>query len=78
MLPLEIKSGKTYTRHNALDNVLKDERYAIPQALVLLIHQLYHGLYLCGLFLADSIDGAFDQLRGLPGSLGGLFRQILE
>ena len=31
---LEIKSGKTYTRHNALDNVLKDERYAIPQALV--------------------------------------------
>ena len=34
MLPLEIKSGKTYTRHNALDNVLKDERYAIPQALV--------------------------------------------
>ena len=34
VLPLEIKSGKAYTRHNALDNVLKDERYAIPQALV--------------------------------------------
>ena len=34
VLPLEIKSGKAYTRHNALDNVLKDERYAIPQAFV--------------------------------------------
>lgn len=34
VLPLEIKSGKAYTRHNALDNVLKDERYAVPQALV--------------------------------------------
>lgn len=34
VLPLEIKSGKSYTRHNGLDNVLRDERYAIPQALV--------------------------------------------
>lgn len=34
VLPLEIKSGKAYTRHNALDNVLKEERYAIPQAFV--------------------------------------------
>lgn len=34
VLPLEIKSGKAYTRHNALDNVLKEEKYAIPQAFV--------------------------------------------
>lgn len=34
VLPLEIKSGKAYTRHNALDSVLGDEKYAIPQAMV--------------------------------------------
>lgn len=28
------KVWKAYTRHNALDNVLKEEKYAIPQAFV--------------------------------------------
>lgn len=35
VIPLEIKSGKTYERHNALKNVLKNEEYHIQQALVL-------------------------------------------
>lgn len=33
-LPIEIKSGKDYKRHNALSNVLKTEEYAIKKALV--------------------------------------------
>lgn len=35
VLPIEVKSGKTYKRHNALKNVLKVENYNINQALVL-------------------------------------------
>ena len=35
VLPLEIKSGKGYTRHAALSNVLAAENYQIPQGLVL-------------------------------------------
>ena len=33
-LPVEIKSGKDYTRHVALDNVLGNRDYAIPEAYV--------------------------------------------
>ncbi len=33
-LPIEIKSGKNYRRHAALDNVLASEHYDIPLALV--------------------------------------------
>lgn len=35
VIPLEIKSGKSYERHNALKNVLNNEEYHIQQALVL-------------------------------------------
>ncbi len=33
-LPIEIKSGKDYERHNALSNVLSNEEYNIPMAYV--------------------------------------------
>lgn len=35
VLPIEVKSGKGYHRHNALSNVLANQQYAIPQAMVL-------------------------------------------
>lgn len=44
VLPLQIKSGKAYTRHNALDNVLKEERYAIPQAFTIR-NDIHHGIF---------------------------------
>lgn len=34
ILPLEIKSGKDYKRHSALNNVLSTENYNIKKALV--------------------------------------------
>lgn len=34
VLPIEVKSGKDYTRHSALDNVLNVEEYGIPEAFV--------------------------------------------
>lgn len=34
VLPIEIKSGKDYTKHAALSNVMANEDYAIPQAYV--------------------------------------------
>ncbi len=34
VLPIEIKSGKDYQRHAALDNVMKNRDYAIPAAFV--------------------------------------------
>ena len=34
MLPIEIKSGKDYTKHAALSNVLANEDYDIPEAYV--------------------------------------------
>ncbi len=35
VVPIEVKSGKDYERHNALKNVMADEHYGIPQAYVL-------------------------------------------
>ena len=34
ILPIEIKSGKDYTKHAALNNVMRNTGYAIPQAFV--------------------------------------------
>lgn len=34
VLPIEIKSGKDYKRHNALSNVMGNEEYDIPHAIV--------------------------------------------
>lgn len=34
MLPIEVKSGKDYERHNALNNVMADKDYDIPSAYV--------------------------------------------
>lgn len=34
VMPVEVKSGKDYARHNALSNVMENEAYAIPRACV--------------------------------------------
>ena len=34
ILPIEVKSGKDYERHNALSNVMENEEYAVPMAYV--------------------------------------------
>lgn len=63
VLPLDIKSGKAYTRHNALDNVLKDERYAIPQAFVFCNENIstqekvtYLPIYMIGFLEKEKIE----------------------
>lgn len=35
VLPIEVKSGKDYERHRALSNVMTNDEYAIPRAIVL-------------------------------------------
>ena len=35
ILPIEVKSGKYYERHNALSNVMASSEYRISEALVL-------------------------------------------
>ena len=56
VLPIEVKSGKSYTRHNALDNVLATPRYHIEQAVVFCnenIHEknkiVYMPVYMAGM-----------------------------
>ncbi len=35
MIPLEVKSGKGYTRHSALNHALNTSNYGIEEAIVL-------------------------------------------
>lgn len=35
VLPIEVKSGKDYLRHSALSQIMKEEAYGIPEAVVL-------------------------------------------
>lgn len=62
ILPIEVKSGKTYTRHHALDNVMKNEHYNINAGIVLCNENLhldgdilYCPIYLTG-FLKKEAD----------------------
>ena len=57
VLPIEVKSGKDYTRHRALDRVLQNEAYGIRQAIVFSDENIqvkdnvfYCPVYLVGMF----------------------------
>ena len=59
ILPIEVKSGKGYTVHSALNNVLSNEDYSIKQALVfancnVTINEkiVYYPIYFC-MFLQE-------------------------
>ena len=63
VLPIEVKSGKDYARHRALDQVLKNESYRIKEAMV---------------FCNENIE-VKDQVFYCPVYLAGLLKkQILE
>lgn len=58
VLPLEVKSGKTYKRHSALNNVLKTPNYGIEKAVVLCeqnVHQEGKIMY-CPVYMVAFID----------------------
>ena len=61
VLPIEEKSGKSYTRHNALDNVMSTPRYHIEQAIVFCnenIHEknkiVYMPVYMAGMLKKET------------------------
>ena len=62
VLPIEVKSGKDYTRHSALDNVLNVEEYGIPEAIVFSSANVsvdgkvvYYPVYMT-MFLSEEIE----------------------
>lgn len=62
VLPIEVKSGKDYQRHSALNNVLSDEGYALNEALVLSNYNVsvdgkivYYPMYMLMFLQADEI-----------------------
>lgn len=62
VLPIEVKSGKDYTRHSALDNVLNVEEYGISEALVFSSANIsvdgkvvYYPVYMA-MFLSEEIE----------------------
>ena len=57
MIPIEVKSGKDYSRHRALDHVMKNKLYDIKQAIVFCNENIqvkdnvfYCPVYLVGMF----------------------------
>ena len=57
ILPIEVKSGKTYSRHQALDNVLSNEQYGIDEAIVFCNEniQMKSGVFYCPVYLAGML-----------------------
>ena len=61
VLPIEVKSGKSYTRHNASDNVMSTPRYHIEQAIDFCnenIHEknkiVYMPVYMAGMLKKET------------------------
>lgn len=66
VLPIEVKSGKDYARHRALDQVLKNESYGIKEAMVFCNENIevkdqvfYCPLYLVGLLKKQILEEDF-------------------
>ena len=68
VLPLEVKSGKDYTVHSALDKFLSTPEYHINKAIVLSNERrvfvkdgiTYLPIYYCMFFDNDSVDNEED------------------
>lgn len=66
VLPIEVKSGKDYARHRALDHVLKNESYGIKEAMVFCNENIqvkdqvfYCPVYLAGLLKKQILEADF-------------------
>lgn len=62
VIPIEVKSGKDYTRHKALDNLLNNSDYGIEEAIVLCNENIevkgkvaYCPIYMAGMIEKESI-----------------------
>lgn len=60
ILPIEVKSGKNYARHNALSNIMNDKKFTIKNAIVFCTENIttkdkviYYPVYLAG-FLQNT------------------------
>lgn len=68
VLPIEVKSGKDYARHRALDHVLRNESYGIKEAIVFCNENIqvkdrvfYCPVYLAGLLKKQMPQGSFER-----------------
>ena len=66
VVPIEVKSGKDYSRHRALDHVMKNELYDIKQAIVFCNENIqvkdqifYCPVYLAGMMKKQAVEGDF-------------------
>ena len=66
VLPIEVKSGKDYSRHRALDNVMKNDSYDMKQAIVFCNENIhvkdqifYCPVYLAGMLKKQVMEGDF-------------------
>ena len=66
VMPIEVKSGKNYSRHRALDHVMKNELYDIKQAIVFCNENIqvkdqifYCPVYLAGMMKKQAVEGDF-------------------
>ncbi|MCI6998855.1 MAG: ATP-binding protein [Eubacterium sp.] len=66
VVPIEVKSGKDYSRHRALDHVMKNELYDIKQAIVFCNENIqvkdqkfYCPVYLAGMMMKQAVEGDF-------------------
>ncbi|MDO4616056.1 MAG: AAA family ATPase [Lachnospiraceae bacterium] len=57
ILPIEVKSGKNYTRHHALNTVLSNEIYKIPEGLVLCSENIRveNNVFYCPVYLTGML-----------------------
>ena len=75
VIPIEVKSGKAYARHRALDNVLEKEQYGIPEAIVFCnenIHLkkgriVYFPIYMAGFLKKEEDCGELHYTVDLSG-----------
>lgn len=66
VIPIEVKSGKDYSRHRALDHVINNQLYDIKQAIVFCNeniqvkdHIFYCPVYLAGMLKRQAVEGDF-------------------
>ena len=76
VLPIEVKSGKAYTRHQALDHVLTSDQYEIEEAIVFCNENIHmgKGIFYCPVYLA----GLLKKEEDLAGMIYSLDLSVLQ
>ena len=74
VLPVEVKSGRDYTTHSALNHFITNDNYPVKAGYVLSNERVF-GINLYTTVLGEKVEGLFNEVDGILGNILDMCRK---